>query len=281
MKKQGWIICALVIFALGAALGDRCYGDAAADFQRGTELLEQGDFDGALQAYGKAAKADPDKGQYAQAFMLLRQVVLMRERLATTTDDNQWNRYARSLHAFYAQQHLYDALLDIDRQIHKRFGTASTATLLAETLLARDRAAEAAEVLDGVPALRATTSTRALKALALTKTGETEKAKAVADEIWVDAQTGPGALYRVARVQAALGNKQAAVSNLVRCFETSPPGALAGFKSHAQSASEFAEIASSEEFTKALQTESQVKQSSCSGGGNCANCPFQGQCGGE
>ena len=284
MKKQSWMVCAGLILALGLVWSNRCYGDAAADFQQGKALLEQGNFTAALKAYDKAAQASPDNGQYTRAVAQLRQAVQTREQLASETNDEQWERLAQSLHTYYAKQRLYDALQAVDEQIHRRLDTAASAVQLAETLLARGQAAEAVKVLEGVKTSQVDTSTQALKALALAQTGETEKARTVAGEIWVDGQTGPGDLYRVARLQAALGNKQAAISNLVRCFETASADALPGFKSHAKHAGEFEAIASSDEFAKALQTQpqvkSQVRQASCSSGncptGNCpdGNCPI-------
>jgi len=66
---------------------------------------------------------------------------------------------------------------------------------------------------------------------------------------------------------------------LARCFESLPPSRAANYQEHARACPDFAGLAASEGFAKALATQSKVQESACSGGSGCANCPMRGKCG--
>jgi hypothetical protein len=138
--------------------------------------------------------------------------------------------------------------------------------------------AEAAEVLGGLAPDKHTVATRALHGLALARQGKPEEAKKAAQAIQLTSDEGPGAVYAAARLHAAIGDNEQACQLLVRCFESSAPTRLAGFKQHAQTSPEFAGLAADAKFVAALRTASKVPESKCSGGSSCANCPMRGQC---
>jgi tetratricopeptide (TPR) repeat protein len=247
-------------------------------FANGEKLLAKADFDGALSAFAQAAKADRSKPEYLQHYAMVNQVVALRKRLATEQDAAQWEYVARGLHAFYMGQGLYTEALPLDRQIHERLNTAYSAALLAETQLVLNRPAEAAEVLAALPATKQTPGTRALHGLALARQDKPEAAREIAQQIALGPDSGPGMIYSVARLQAALGNTDAALGLLKRCFEGVAPSQLDGFKNHAKRSPEFSQLASTAAFVQVLETKSKVAESPCSGGTRCSNCPMRGQC---
>jgi len=247
-------------------------------FANGEKLLAKADFDGALKAFAQAAKADRSKPEYLQHYAMVNQVVTLRKRLATEQDPTQWEYVARGLHAFYIGQGLYTEALPLDRQIHERLNTAYSAALLAETQLVLNRNAEAAEVLAALPAAKQTPGTRALHALALVRQDKMEAARDIAQKIELGTDAGPGMIYSVARLQAALGNADAALGLLKRCFEGVAPSQLDGFKNHARLSPEFSKLASTAAFAQVLEAKSKVAESPCSGGTRCSNCPMRGQC---
>lgn len=255
-------------------------GEAPAEvFARGKELLAKGDFQGALTAYAAAARADQGNRDYLRQYMLVRQVIEIRNRLEMEKDPRRWEYLARALHSYYVSQGLYDETVALDRRIHARLQSASSAVMLAETQLAMNQNAEAAETLSALESGKATPSTRALLGIALARDGKLGAARRIADTIALPQKAGPGMTYRVARLQAATGNSATALDLLARCFESVAPSRLDDFKLHSKKCPEFADLAASSDFARVLQTKSKVPESKCSGGSRCAGCPMRGKCG--
>jgi len=247
-------------------------------FRAGEARLASGDLPGALQQFAAAVRADQTNQDYRQHYAMLRQVLMMRDSLPKEKNLAQWEYMARALHTFYISNGLYGDALAIDREMHAKLNTASSALLLAETQLAMNKPAEAADVLGKLPADKHDSTTRAIHSLALARQGKLAEAKQAAQSVQLTSNAGPGAIYAAARCYAAVGNADQACQMLVRCFESSPPSRLEGFKSHARTSPEFAALASHAEFASALKTESKIPESKCSGGSSCAGCPMRGKC---
>ncbi len=209
---------------------------------------------------------------------MVRQVLMMRDSLPKEKNVAQWEYMARALHTFYISNGLYGDALALDQQMHAKLNTASSALLLAETQLAMNKPAEAAGVLGGLPADKHDSTTRAIHSLALARQGKLAEAKQAAQSVQLTSAAGPGAIYAAARCYAAIGNMDQACQMLVRCFESSPPSRLEGFRQHARTSPEFAALASHAGYAAALQTQSKIPESKCSGGSSCAGCPMRGKC---
>ena len=265
-------VCMLVLPAM--IFGD----DAKKAFEQGETLVRQGDFEGAMEAFSTAARADRSNAEYLQNFSLVRQVVMIQNVLKKEEDLQRWEYYARALHSYYVSENLYDLALDLDKQIHKRVDSAASAALLAETQLAMDKNAEAVELLSKLASDKTSVVTESLEGIALARLGKKDDALKHASLAKVADDDGPGVVYCVARLQAATGNAGQASALLARCFEQIPPSQLDGFKTHAKATPEFVALTASPEFQQALKTESKVQESSCSGGSSCAGCPMRGNC---
>lgn len=269
-----------LLFAAMLMLPELAQAETAAEaFGRGKALVAKGDLEGALRAYATAVQADRRSPEYYQNYLIVRRVIDLQERLAAEKDPTRWEYYARAMHSFYVSEKVYDEALALDQKIHARLQTASSAVMLAETQLAMNRNAEAAETLAALDPNKATAGTNALLGIALVRDGRTAEAKKLADQIVLPAEAGPGARYAVARLQSAVGNTTTAMQLLKRSFENVAPSQLPGFRAHARLCPEFAAVADSSEFAQALATESKVPESKCSGGSRCAGCPMRGKCG--
>jgi hypothetical protein len=155
-----------------------------------------------------------------------------------------------------------------------------SALILAETQLAMNRVPEAVEVMSRLPEAKHTAASRAVQGIALVRNGQVDAARKIADEIELSEGVGPGTIYAVSRLNAAAGNPDSACKLLARCLQATLPSQQAAFKTHAQACPEFASLVGTADFTAALETESQVAESACSGGSSCATCPMRGQCSG-
>ena len=247
-------------------------------FAGGKALLAKGDFQGALQAFAAAARANRENREYIQEYSMVRRIITLRERLDMEKDPERWEYIARALHAFYIDQGIYSESLALNKKIHARLNTASSAWMLAETQLAMGMNAEAAEVLAGLDQSKATAATRALHGIALAKEKNMEGARKLASTVVLAEGAGPHTVYIVARLQAAIGNQDRALNLLRQCFERVPPSRLDVYKIHAKQSPEFAALLSSPVFAKVLDTKSKIPESKCSGGSKCAGCPMRKKC---
>jgi Flp pilus assembly protein TadD len=251
---------------------------AAETFAQGEAKLAKGDYPSALESFAAAARAERNNAGYVQRYALVRRIVDLRTRLETEQDPQRWEYMARALRAFYVSERIYPDLLKIDQALHSRLNSADTAAMLAETQLALDLNAEAVKMLAALEADKATPMTRSLLGIAVARTGKTDEAKRIAGQLHLPDDARPGTTYAAARLHAAIGDSAVAVKLLASCFEATLPSMLEGFKAHAKACPEFAAIASTPEFATALNTQSKMPESKCSGGSSCAGCPMSGKC---
>jgi tetratricopeptide (TPR) repeat protein len=266
----------LVLGLLGGGLLQAQTGEKS--FREGQALLKQGNLAGALKAYTAAAQADRANQQYLQQFMLVRQAAMLQDALGKEQNAERWASMAQALRSFYVSQGLHAQALPLDQQVFQRQPSANTAIQLAETQLALGQPAEAAAVLSGLAESQTTPGSQGLLAIALARQGKQAEARQVADAIPAASNAGPGTLYILARMQAALGNQEQSANALKQCFESLPPSRLEALKAHARTCTDFVALKTTAAFTAALATESKVPESKCSGGSSCANCPMRGNC---
>lgn len=251
----------------------RASDGAAEIFAKGELRLADADFDGALDAFAKAAKADLQNTQYRQGYVLLRRVIGLRQQLEQQTDSDAWLKMAKPLQAYYHENRIHTEELKLDQRIHDRFPSPESAARLAETYLELDKPSEAAEVVAALPTEQATPNTTVLTALALARQGELEQARSAAQGLDTEVQAGPGYFRHLAGVRALLDDGDGAAEALARSFEQTPPSKLAAAKSDAKASRDFARLVGTPTFAKAMQTSSKIKESGCSGGAGCGNCP--------
>jgi tetratricopeptide (TPR) repeat protein len=272
----------LVALALGLLLAAPVVAedapDAAGLFAKGKTLLASGDLNAALRSFVAAAKAAPDNAEYARQAGILKQVVSLRERVKQAEPDAKWERMVVSLHVYFLQNGLVDMALDLDREAHGRAPSKTTTLLLAEGLLEAKRNDEAAGLLADVKAEWRTPLTHVYRGIALARLGKADAARASLKAVAVDAETGPGLRYDVARLHVLLGEMDAAVRQLTLCFEAVPPTQLEAVKTMAKACPDFAALAKTDAFAKVLAVESKIGESDCSGGSGCGSCPSRGSC---
>jgi len=255
------------------------HGETASQaFERGDRLVAQGELREALRAYATAVRADRSNQEYVQRFMLVRQIILLRANLDRERDFQRWYRTAKSLRSFYVTEGLYGEALSIDKRLHAKLNSASSAAQLAETQLAMGKNADATQVLESLAPSKRTTATWALLCIALAKQGQMNEARKIAGTIALPDSADTGTLYSLARMYAVVGKHDRALEMLVRCFEGVPPSRLDDFKAHASESPEFAALASTDGFARVQQTKSKVVESKCSGGSSCSGCPMRGKC---
>ncbi len=252
---------------------------AASSFDKANTLLTQGAFDDALRAFAVAAKTDPGNTAYRENYAVLRRIIRMRERLDKEANPQKWETSALAIRAYYYEHAIYKEALPLDRQIHEKLNNATSAEMLAETQLNLGLNAEAAETLQQMDAKEATPRSQMLLGIALARSQKVDEARAATSELTIADKAGPHVLFDAARLKALLGDNPAAITLLVKCFESTPPSRLDAMKTLAKESPDLKGISAGPEFATALATASKVKESECSGGSSCGSCPSRASCG--
>lgn len=270
----GWCVVAAVLLTPALARSET----AEQAFAKGEASLAKADFAAALALFAKAARADLDNREYLQHYLMVRRILDLRSRLAAAETPRQEEQIAQALRAFYLSEKLHSEALALDKRMHEKLNTTTTATMLADTQLAMNLNADAAKLLSAIEDSQATAATRALLGIALARTGKTDEAKRLAAAVVLPKEGDPGLYYLAARLHALIGDSAKAADVLKRGFEFTPPSQLDAFKAHAKTNPDLASLITNAAFAKALAAESQIAESKCSGGSSCANCPMRGKC---
>ncbi len=233
--------------------------DPAALYARGCELLRTGNIDDAYQTLYAAVRFDPNNAQYREQSSHARQMVYLRKQLAKAQSSAQWLSYAKELHGYYCRHCPQDArmqALTLALEIHSREGSAETAALLARTRLHFGLNSDAAEGLRMVTQQKVDTQLRLLMGIALAREGHTDQAEALLKNLKVTSQGGFQFYYDLARLQAGVGQNQAALKSLTKSFEQTPPSRLQYARQAALECADFARLKEHPNFAKVLATES-------------------------
>mgnify|MGYP000390523389 CR=1 FL=1 len=273
--------CLILVCAIGVLLSfpASVWADAAQEaFAKGQALFNKGDLDGALASFATAARIDRTNDKYMERYSVVRRIVALRQSLQAEADAERWLYLARALYALYCQEGMLSDAAALAQAIHGKLNDVSSAVILAETQLALGQNAEAAKVLSALGEHQSTASSRALLGIALARQGNLDRARKISDSIVVAEGAGPQTHYSLARLYALTADPAKALSALTRCMESLAPSRQESFREHARRCPDFAGLASTPGFVKALATPSKVPESACSGGSGCAGCPMRGKC---
>jgi hypothetical protein len=276
-QTVGYVVFVGVI-SVGASAWAEPKDEAAKLFADGKALLVKADFAEALRAFTAAAKADPKNEEYKEESAVLRRIIKIREQLGKEKNGEKWEAAAKSLRAFYYDNDIYSEALTLDRQVHDRLKTAESAAMLAETQLELGKNADAASLLSGLDEDKLTSQARVLLGIAWAREKELDKAQKAAAKLPKADEAGPGMLFDMARLASLTGDQSRAAQLLAQCFEATPPSRLASFKAYAKECKDLGDLVKTGAFAKAMETESKVKESGCSGGTSCGKCPLRGGC---
>ncbi len=256
---------------------------ASKSFEHGAALLADADFEGALEAYAKAAKAEPNNQSYRQQYSLLSRVIKVRAGFEQQQNPVVWDRTAIALRAYYEANKIHGEALKVDWERHERTGTPETAVLLAESQLRLDLNEETVELLDELGDDQ-TPRAAALKGIALARLGMMDAAKKLAGECCPDGvKPDPALCFDLARLSSLIGDQEPAAKMLACCFEQTVPSQLGTLKASAEECVDLSKLVASGLSEKVWATKSLIKESGCSGGTSCGSCPSRGACssGGE
>ncbi len=279
-----WFVLVMGILLMGAALpllasADEVLEPGALLAAEGEAKLQKLDLRAAMLAYSRAVKAEPRNTAYRERFLELRRVTSIKHYVDSRPNAERWLPMVVTLHAFYLNEGLDAAALDIDRHAHMRLGNATTAVLLSETLLRLDRPSDVVATLS--PRTEKTWHEDVLLGIALARLGKTEEAKAIDGRVSAHDTSDmvPVQLQDLARLKSRLDDVPNALALLTTSLEKTPATAIDAARQRIRGEADYEGIRTLPSFAKVLATQSKVAQT-CSGGSSCGSCPNRGSCGG-
>lgn len=275
MRTRSFVAVVVVASILGCAAAQAENEDAAREFANGRALLAKADLQGALAAFKAAVKADPENTEYFQYYGLLQRVLKLRAAINEEKDADAWQQMARALYSFYWQYKVYNEALPLARNMYEKTSTGEAAGLVADTLVALNKNDEAATLLSGLDADKATPHTLTVKALALAHLGKLDEAKAAAAKVEIPKDCDADICFDAARLYALIGDNGKAIGMLTCAFETTPAGQqLDTAKADAKACPDLAKVATTPEFAKALEAQGKAA-TGCGSKAACGKCPMK------
>jgi tetratricopeptide (TPR) repeat protein len=275
MRMRSFLIgltLAVVLGSAGVAFADNT---AAQLFANGQALLAKADFDGALEAFKGATKAEPENSEYFQEYSLLRRVLNLRTQLKDEEDQETWQKMSRALFNYYRSHGINNEALAVATSLHAKVNSGETAALVADAQLELGQNEAAATLLAGLAKDQGTLQTNILHGIALARLGKLAEAKALLGTIEVPKDCDGQTCFDAARLNALVGNTVNAL-NLLKCaFETTPANQLDAVKADAKASKDLSKVITDAGFAQVLETKSKVAA------GGCGKCPSKAACAGK
>lgn len=244
--------------------------EPAQQFASGKVLLAKGDFQGALEVFKAATKAEPENSEYFQEYTLLRRVINIREQLKDEEDAETWQKMSRALYNYYRQHKIDQEALATARALHEKAGSAESAALLAEAQLTAGDNVAAAALLTQLDEAQRTIQTDVLQGVALARLSKLDEAKAIAAKLELPKDCDGPLCFNAARLYALVGDAEKAIGALKCSFECTPPNQLEAVKADAKECRDLAGLTASPAFASALETKSKVAGGCAK---DCGKCP--------
>ena len=274
MRMRSFLIgltLAAVLFGTGTAFAE---STAAQLFADGQALLARADFNGAMEAFKAATKAEPENSDYFQEYSLLRRVLNLRTQLKDEEDQETWQKMSRALFNYYFSHKINNEALTVAQSLHAKVGTGETAALLAAAQLELGQNEAAATLLAGLATDQGTLQTTILHGIALARLGKLDQAKTLAGTVEIPKDCDGQVCFDAARLHAWVGNTDQALSLLKCAFECTPPNQLDAVKADAKASKDLSKLTTDAGFAQVLETKSKVAA------GGCGKCPNKAACAG-
>ncbi len=247
--------------------------------EQGNQAIQKCEFEQASEYYKKASEAAQDNPEYKDKAMLLRNIIRIRENLAKENNIRRWANNAMSLRAFYMQEKLYSEVLNISQQIYSRFASNPVALfMLGESYILCQQYQQAVEFLSKLGE-SSTQTTEVLLGIAQAKLGNKDAATTISKQLSQMPSHQPSYCYYAAILETLLQNPNRALQYIANGLKNTPPSQIETLKKKILESPELQTLKENPQFTTTLATESEIKESNCSGGSSCSTCPNRSGCG--
>jgi len=283
--KHNTVMIVLMLIAMIASTSNATPPDAeqsVADWIKQAEMqLAAGEYDKALKSYAGAIEVDPKNEDLKQQYIVLRQVIRVREMHANEQDTERRGKMATALRSFYYDNGLFKEALKLDKVTHADVPNADSTANVAESHLELNENAEVVKFLSVLPEKKQTPRTRTLLAIALLRESNTKDAKALAAKVQMPEEDDAGLYFELACMYSLLDDADLSSKMLTHSFQMTRPSLMEKAHARAMARADLKPLVDSGAMKVAMATKSKVAESSCSGQSSCAGCPSASESGDE
>ncbi len=273
------LLLVLGLLAGPALAADESQPESTSAVAKAEQLLKQGKFEEARDAYLELVKADPENEELVKRALVLKRVVDLRQMVATEEISQTWERATIALHGFYLRNGLVDVALEAGKAAHEKAKSDVSASFVAEALLEKNANEEAVAWVEDLRSSLQSTQNLTYQSIALARLGRKDEAREIQKLYGTSETKDPGLLFDTARVQSLLGESDQALASLEAAFENCPTRALPMLKDLAKSNPDLASLSRLPAFAEVMKTESKASDGGGCGGGGCGE-KKSGGCGG-
>lgn len=245
-------------------------------------IVEKNDYPAALKVYAKAARSNMENPYFKQQYSILRRVIKMKRAMATENSEKKWMSYYQAIRSYYYASGYYKESVKLDEVAYGKFKTDELLLNLFETsVILEDNEKTSALINKAGDELKKNTKFCVLKLLLKARSGDISISKADLEKYKSRIKSNPESLVYIAGLYLKQNDPKNAFECIALALENTIPTQMSTTRNLAYSLAVFKSVAKSEGFKQVLRTESKVKISDCTGGGDCSTCSLKNNCSGD
>jgi|GEM_PF-6830769 hypothetical protein len=233
--------------------------------------LYSGDYAAAMKLYRADAEKDPKDAAAKLMYARLKKAVRSQEDFKTEKNSAQKIKIGTSLRQFYYDFNDFERATAVDEELYKLDNSQANAMRLAESYLIINKDKEAGELLDTLADDPEQSQLGLMKTLSAVRGGKGEAAEKLLSEKSFKDFKKLKDLQLYAAIAAKSGELKTASEVMTYILANVPSKMHWQIETLVETSPDFATALQDASFKTAMQTESKVKESGCSG--NCASCP--------
>jgi tetratricopeptide (TPR) repeat protein len=252
-----------------------------------TAILEQGDYNKALKLFATAAREQTDQPYYKEQYAILRRVIKMKRAMQaeqmqkelSEAELKKWNSYYSAVRAYYYDQGLYSESIELDKTASEKLGTDQSIINYLETLAVLDKVQQAEQFIStSSESVKDKTEFVILESLFKQRAGNAVNIQELDIKASKAAKDAPRAFVYLACIYQLQDNQNKALQSIVKALENTPPTQITMTRKLITNMKEFNEILKTDKYQRAMETESKIYQSGCTGGSSCNSCSLRETC---
>ena len=256
------------------------------DTQVRTLITEQGDYDAALKVYALAARNNTSQTYYKDQYAILRRVIKMKRAMESfngqdtlsDSDMTKWGSYYKAVRGYYYDHGFYGESINLDKMASEKLKTEESTINYFESLVVLNNTQKAQELIANSSAANVNPELAVLKALMQVRTKDDLDNNIEEIENKLSPKDAPRSFVYLACIYQLKGNTDKACKSIITALENTIPTQISMTRKLIESMGEFKTLTQNDKYLAAIETESKVYQSGCTGGSSCNSCSLKDTC---
>ncbi len=250
-------------------------------------ILKKNDYDAALKLYAEQARKNTHETYYRDQYSILRRVIKMKRAMQeisgnpaeiSETELKKWESYYQAVRAYYYSQGFYEESPDLDNKAVEILKSDQAKLNYIETLVVLDKNEEAKKVIEQTAGKIDLPAFNTLALLVQARMTPSDSITKQLEDIQIGLKDNPLCLVYFACIYQIQGDINEAYKKIVKALENTSPTQITTTRKMIETLKEFHDLSEDKKFQAALQTQSKVYQSGCTGGSSCNSCSLKDTC---